>query len=107
MHTYKMPTNIKRSTFHRANGTYLRALLGLPLEDHRLSETTTLADDITIATARLVIVAAPTLSSLDTLTVRLQSAALQQGWKLLSADGLHRTIIERSDELSSTTGVPQ
>ena len=92
---------------YERNDTYLRVLLAVPTEhDTNPAGPAVNAfgdDEITIDTARIVILTAPNLHALDHHTARLQTAAAEVDWELRPADGLHRRIIERLRHQSAAT----
>jgi branched-subunit amino acid aminotransferase/4-amino-4-deoxychorismate lyase len=85
-------TTIKTTSCNR-NGTHLRVLIAVPVDQIDTIQVHRIADDLALHTTRLVVLAAPTVEDLDRHTERLQSSARIVNWELVSADGVHNEII--------------
>lgn len=85
-------TTIKTTSCNR-NGTHLRVLIAVPIDQIDTIHVHRLADDLALHTTRLVVLAAPTIEDLDRHTERLRYSTRVVNWELASADGMHLEII--------------
>jgi hypothetical protein len=81
------------STSYQRNGTYLRVLIAVPVGSIGSIDVHQICSDLALGTTRIVVLAAPTLNDLDRHTERLQRSARIEHWELVSADGMHKQII--------------
>jgi hypothetical protein len=88
-----MTTTTIKSTSCNRNGTHLRVLIAMPVDQVDTIQVHRLTDDLALHTTRIVVLAAPTVEDLDRHTQRLQSSARLVNWELVSADGMHHEII--------------
>jgi branched-subunit amino acid aminotransferase/4-amino-4-deoxychorismate lyase len=80
-------------TSYQRNGTYLRVLIAVPADSLGTIDLHNICNDLALGTTRIVVLAAPTLGDLDRHTERLQRSARIEHWELVSADGMHKQII--------------
>ena len=88
-----MTTITIKSTSCNRNGTHLRVLIAVPVDQMDIIHVHRLADDLALHTTRLVVLAAPTIEDLDRHTEQLQCSARIVNWELISADGMHHEIV--------------
>jgi branched-subunit amino acid aminotransferase/4-amino-4-deoxychorismate lyase len=88
-----MTTTTIKSTICNRNGTHLRVLIAVPIDQVDTIQVHRLADDLALHTTRIVVLAAPTVEDLDRHTERLQNSARIVNWELVSADGMHHEIV--------------
>ena len=77
-------------TWCNRNGTYLRVLIAIDLNDPPPN-----FDTIDIVIHRIVILTCGNIADLDERTRSLQAAGVTQNIQLVSADGHHRTLIDQ------------
>lgn len=82
---------IAAETWCNRNGTYIRILLINPPTPHEHRR----VDDVNILVERLIVLAAPTVESLDEQTASLRRLAAAEGVELVSADGHHSALLAR------------
>ncbi len=86
----KLGSHVSDATWFERNGTYLRVLIAIDLIDPPPN-----FDAIDVVIHRIVILTSGSVRDLDQRTSSLQRAGLAQNIQLVSADGYHRTLIDR------------
>ena len=83
-------------TWCNCNGTYLRVLIAIDLNDPPPN-----FDTIDTVIHRIVILNCGSIGDLNQRTRSLQAAGLAQNIQLVSADGYHRTLIDQIAAVNS------
>ena len=86
--------HIGATTSCERNDTHIRVLIAVPAEAAGTIDVHRIADNLSLAIGRLIVLIAPSIHDLDQHNEQLATAAHREGWELVPADGMHHRIID-------------